>query len=307
MSTKIYDGMRMKDYPTLDVLQDRMKSLRRKVHKAARELFVQAVANVASSDIDHMALGGKVFGIYDKQTVMSKAANEVDERHRKVEKTSERDPLYDFHFEMALLPITVDETKYVDGTRRHRTRGEVLMIPYTEQRSLLNILESQDWAEPYGYWDNTDPEKGVSKKEWDRRERDWDAALPSPSIPAQCGFTVTLHPPYPHWPGWPSAAEILDHMPTYRDRLKRLAFRKAWDEAGRKAHKKALRKDPKADPFQSFLGVERMIRETTEGKSLVAKWRKIVAVKIPRRFTVAMLKQELPEKPEKKEGKHAKR
>jgi hypothetical protein len=45
----------------------------------------------------------------------------------------------------------------------------------------------------YGYWDNSDPENGVTDAEWEQREKDWDAALPyEDAVPSYRGFTATI-------------------------------------------------------------------------------------------------------------------
>jgi len=286
MSTKIYDGMRMTDYPSLAVLHARMAELRQKAYKISRKLFVSQVAYLATHYVDRHALGFKIYGDYEKQSILSKASNEVEQRHRDVEKTSRRDPECDFNFTLEILPI----------------RRGILLMPFTERSEFLNLLKKQEWIEPYGYWDNTDPERGVAEKDWDKREKDWDEALGQgipgqDGIPAQNGFSVTLHPMFPYWPKYPSHAEILKYVTPFETRLRNKTFSMAWEDLGKKAHKKALKKDPKANPFQSFLGVERMISESAEGKIIQEKWEKIVAAKIPRVITEAHLKQELPVKP----------
>lgn len=286
MSTKIYDGMRMTDYPSLAVLHARMAELRKKAHKVSRKLFVSAVANLATHYVDRHALGFKLFGDFEKESILSKASHDVEQRHRDVEKTSRRDPECDFSFTLEILPIK---------------RG-ILLMPFTERSEFLNLLKRQEWIESYGFWDNTDPEEGVAEGDWDKREKDWDEALGynipgQDGIPAQNGFSVTLHPMFPYWPEFPSHAEILKCVPPFGKRLHNKTFGMAWDDIGKKAHKKALKKDPKADAFQSFLGVERMLSESEEGKLLQKKWQKIVISKIPHTITEAHLKQELPVKP----------
>lgn len=47
------------------------------------------------------------------------------------------------------------------------------MVPYVANcmRGMGKSLPK--WCEFYGYWDNTDPQEGVPKQEWDARERIW--------------------------------------------------------------------------------------------------------------------------------------
>lgn len=47
--------------------------------------------------------------------------------------------------------------------------------------------------EYYGYWNNTDPEDGVSAKAWERRRKDWDKALADSNyVPSTAGFTYSF-------------------------------------------------------------------------------------------------------------------
>lgn len=49
----------------------------------------------------------------------------------------------------------------------------VLATPHGERS---NHVKLPSWVERYGYWDNTDPEEGVSDREWRQREKDWEIA-----------------------------------------------------------------------------------------------------------------------------------
>ena len=42
--------------------------------------------------------------------------------------------------------------------------------------------------EEYGYWNNTDRPEEITIKEWEKRESDWNKALPGPGITARCGL-----------------------------------------------------------------------------------------------------------------------
>jgi hypothetical protein len=47
------------------------------------------------------------------------------------------------------------------------------MIPYVANGMNMEKLMPK-WCEFYGYWDNTDPQEGVSDKEWQKRKTVWD-------------------------------------------------------------------------------------------------------------------------------------
>lgn len=58
-------------------------------------------------------------------------------------------------------------------------------------------------AERYGYWDDVDPEEGLTQRQWDLRRQDWGRALSLPGrpdfdrTPTEAGLVIS-------WPGpWP--------------------------------------------------------------------------------------------------------
>lgn len=47
------------------------------------------------------------------------------------------------------------------------------MIPYMPNFVKVERVIPK-WCEFYGYWDNTDPQEGVSPREWSQREKNWN-------------------------------------------------------------------------------------------------------------------------------------
>lgn len=74
-------------------------------------------------------------------------------------------------------------------------------------RDVLGCLRNVKGVTPYPYWDNSDRPRNISKREWDRRGRIWDAcddhraeALVLELVtPGKWGALTLV--PHPHWQG----------------------------------------------------------------------------------------------------------
>ena len=59
---------------------------------------------------------------------------------------------------------------------------------------LFKLIQNEDEfvaaykIEEYGYWNNADPPENISDIEWEKREKDWNKALPGLGISARCGL-----------------------------------------------------------------------------------------------------------------------
>lgn len=137
--------MCMVDYPDTYQLKHRMESLRKQMRELLRDMYVKHLASLSAHYVDQMALGQKVYGEYRGQFVLSKTASEIEERDSKIEKTGLRDPFYDYHCSVSILPI----------------KDKILVMPFCDRREIIDLLRKQPWLIPYGYWNNTDPEDGV--------------------------------------------------------------------------------------------------------------------------------------------------
>lgn len=63
-------------------------------------------------------------------------------------------------------------------------------------RTVAELSKDKDFSEKYGikdyeYWNNTDKPDEISDREWNRRGRDWDKALPGLGVPAESGIVVS--------------------------------------------------------------------------------------------------------------------
>lgn len=97
-----------------------------------------------------------------------------------------RTSILDFHFEATFIPIS----------------DKLLILPFGPQHE-IDVLVDAPEVQPYGYWNNTDPDENCSEEEWNQRELDWREGLIncSPPIPSHNGFTfefVSKDIPFPH-------------------------------------------------------------------------------------------------------------
>jgi hypothetical protein len=278
MSTKIYDAYAFTDTPSLYELRLRMARLRKTSHKILRDIFLHSVAQLSSMKIDEKILGiEEPKGVYEGQCLINAVIDEIEQRENRIKKTGERDPLHDYSFEVEIIPI----------------KNKILLMPFTERRELIKLLSRQKYLKFYGYWNNTDPDENCTEKEWEQRHKDWDEALPWIGIPAQNGFSVTLSPPCPHWPEYPSCDMIIPLMPDFEERVRRRANRQGWINMTDRIHKEEIKKDSSASPITSCMKAERALVESEEGKKEIERLTLEYSQKLPREITKELLMQEL--------------
>jgi hypothetical protein len=109
-------------------------------------------------------------------------------------------------------------------------KNKILTIFYGE-RDMEKIWSENKKVKPYGYWDNTDREEGISSKEWAQRKKDWDKVLLNddltgvPSLDG-FGFNFTNNDTF-YYLWWESAKEreqrLMKHLPSMEERVKHCA------------------------------------------------------------------------------------
>jgi hypothetical protein len=272
----------MIDLPTLYELRQRMNRLRKPVQKIFQTEFLKRVSAEATTAIDRLALGEKVFARHGiSQTILSDAMWEAEERNRKIKKTGLRDPEYDFSCELEIIPIP----------------DKILVQVFCENIAVNNLIARQKYLLPYSYWNNTDPDESCTTKEWNQRERDWNKALPGIGIPSQNGFMAQLNYPSPFL-GFPSITDVLMHIPTIDRRVEHMANTLAWNTMTNRM----LRKEkPKTHEEKMRLCMNALwaVRDTPEGQKLLKEKKIFVANKISLNITKEHLEQQLDPLPKK--------
>lgn len=169
MSIKLHEGVRIKE-PDLVGLLPRLNQLRKEMLQVSDELAVRYVLASACAHHDRLVLGlpwpdseerAEESGVTGSFLVQ--AQMRLMEKHLRIEQGKERRAMLDFSASVCLLPV----------------RGELLAVPYIVNPALRVLWKAQTWHEPFGFWDNTDPDPSLSPQEWAHREGLWTEALAS--------------------------------------------------------------------------------------------------------------------------------
>ena len=156
MSTKIYDGLKLKD-PNADLFEIIPKI----IAPAIREEFHRLSLELVTNHLSYVMCSPKALAKMKKDTAIFFGAEE-DWLERQKE-------LGDHHFLNDPLRFSV-----VFG-RSHR--GNILSVPFYEKNKYFKALEGTGLFDKYGYWDNTDRPDEISKKVWNQRRDEWDSIL----------------------------------------------------------------------------------------------------------------------------------
>lgn len=168
MSTRIYNAFRLPAMSLME-LTAFMGVYRAQAREIMHRLYVREFARHVAETADALALGRPELPRHE--TLMSEAFWHLDEQLRRGESSARRDEGIDLSVSVSVFAI----------------EGATLAMVHTEHAEYVEAFAALPQAESYDYQNSSDcrPE-GVSKKAWQQRKRDWDAALPS-GVPADCG------------------------------------------------------------------------------------------------------------------------
>lgn len=163
MSTKIYNAFYITPRP-MDVLLTELRELRPKLERVRNKI---------------------ILGFWKSNENYRANWSRISDRAREVQRTSIRDPLVDFSFDLTFFP----------------RKDKIMVMTFTEhneyRKLLCDFFDAKDWH----YQNQSDQPEEVSDAEWKQREKEWDEALPGAGIPSENGFSFTYfrvgHVPYP--------------------------------------------------------------------------------------------------------------
>ena len=200
MSTKIYNGRKLKDKPkNLKEVRDIIYKFKEQAMKHYREKYYNLLARDIVQMFDDAFLTNKVFLEFpdrfdDKKKVpfseQSKSrsiwgmvSESVDRKADLSKKSYERMGeyfQYEFYCNITILPC----------------HDEVFLLLYTEDRDVQDMFDAMEEIEEYPYWDNSDQPDGMTWEEWGVRGDEWDEALggdnPGNGVPSQNGFGIDI-------------------------------------------------------------------------------------------------------------------
>lgn len=211
MSTKIPNGFVLHE-TDFSRIHEMITDWREELSTLQREGVAHFLADRASFLIDSVDCGRPLSLDIDGRSAAGIAWDELTDRRKEIAKTGHRDPAVDFDFQMTL----------------HPHQGRVYGIVFSEQREWVQAWMAKSGVERFAYWDNTDPEDGVSNKAWKARGRIWDDILDrNGGVPAMSGFSVKCTDSF--IPS-PQPEEIAERLPTFDERVTRMAVEKVVGE-----------------------------------------------------------------------------
>lgn len=216
MSTKIYNGYEIQiKNATLRQLTTFISEVQKDIRSACLELMSRKAADIATEIIDgpillaskKYTIAGTEFEEWTWRSPASFADNLLRDKYKKIKTTMQRDPEYDFEFEVCFMPC--DE--------------RTLALLYVEQEKYTSIWENHPKVKDYHYQNQTDRPKGISKAEWEERSISWDKALAVTQGGGSGAAGLSMHT-FGHY-GIPfiQAEDILKYMPTLEQRARKFA------------------------------------------------------------------------------------
>jgi hypothetical protein len=185
MSDKIYDGCLLK-ISSLKELSAFANRLRREVKLVQLEECLKLYARDIENFVDSMTLGiADLKADYNDYSGNQSIEDYIYDRMRnKVMKNVQcgsyadinYDSDYNLCFSVCVFPIS----------------RKTLCIPFCNNYAILKFFRKQPEVAEYGYWDNTDPLKGFTRKQWLARKKAWDEALPGIGIPSENGVSLRI-------------------------------------------------------------------------------------------------------------------
>lgn len=190
MSTKIYDGIQIK-YMDYIELCNFIKEMRKALIPIAQTELMKVKAKMLEAAIVYFETGIQLdVSIQDWNKLKELKGHPLQEVRYFIEreiiqmakKNAATDTLMDYNSD-----IDMDVKLSVMPIPR-----KLLGIRYIRNEALDKAFMEYPGIKEYGYWNNVDAPKGMSKDSWKRREQNWNIALPGIGIPAENGFEFSI-------------------------------------------------------------------------------------------------------------------
>ena len=210
MSTKVYAGF-LWDATDLASMMSQLGMVQVRLKKMCNERKASALATMAAERIDRacMALAdGKTLCAEEAVSApLREAHNEMQARQKEILVTSHRDPAVDFEVKIAMW--------YVPDLK-----GFVGHVLSEDREASYKLIRRQPGVCDYGYWNNTDRPKRVTKAEWTHRKQIWDRVFDQEfGMP----LVVTVDADI-----WVDKTLISRKIPAYEQRVRDIAVEKAY-------------------------------------------------------------------------------
>lgn len=176
MSTKIYNGIKFKSNNLIDVL-DFCDKLREKAPSVIKKCGAKFSARAFAYIKDNLALKGE---LRTNENIVNQIICDYRKLLGDALKRETREPLVDMSLSLTIHPLKDKEI--------------ILGIYFAQNKDMSDIVTTDEFIEDYHYQNQTDFPEGISKKDWEIREQDWDKALKNYDIPSLNGFSATIVP-----------------------------------------------------------------------------------------------------------------
>lgn len=171
MSTKIYNGLRLRGY-TFEQALALLKSIRPDCVQAARS-YTAGIAAHQMAELSDLAFN---FPDVDGRNPWWSVHDRIGEAQRKVLGRGERCVTWDSSFDICLIPY----------------KGYLLALYYIENdHGYVKALKEAGF-EDFSYQNSTDRPESVTEFQWAARAQAWNVALPRSTSPAAQGFTYCV-------------------------------------------------------------------------------------------------------------------
>jgi hypothetical protein len=205
---------------------------------------------------------------YPYRSAFSVVYRKAEQRYVQIGRTDYRDPEIDVDCMVSIFPI---KRKFFG---RISLGSKLIAIFHTEQKEYEKHWNALNEVSYYGYWNNTDPEEGVSDRAWKKRKLDWDEAIPGYMI--KDAFRVDIIKGFPNRENI-TPETVLPYIPSLEERSKRVAYDLLSD---RKFSEYMIDNNVGEDAIGVHNQVRRWLR-TDEGKHLLEEETKRIIPLLP--------------------------
>lgn len=153
MSTKLYDGLKLKDPKTdlFEVVNTLSAAIKARFKELQVPLIVQEFAKVVDSPPEDRK--------DEHRPLLTAWQNWIKQQEDFGDDHTLNDPL---RFSIAF---------------GRSNAGNILACAYYMSGDYGQVIKDTGLFEDYGYWDNTDRPEGVTEKQWGERGKEWDSVL----------------------------------------------------------------------------------------------------------------------------------
>ena len=199
MSIKIYDGLIIRDADYKEVFNN-INNIKNEITESIKQRFDEYLTNIAQSFMKEQNKNGKIeisyfFGL-NEYMIKKEVTTLFDLIYYYVRFFEQNKKKYSYSNENCFSHLDTSISFFPNG-------DDILVLKFNNLKEINDIINKYLKLEEYGYWDNVDTpyeefkkgEEGyVSKKDWNKRLKDWNKVLLNNSndIPSQNSIQLII-------------------------------------------------------------------------------------------------------------------